>query len=94
MRNKPHAHGGTGPQEHHPPSLTSLYMRIPGGNYHLPLFHLPLYLESCENNKRVNLHLITHSLELQMRRIYCAISVHVIIQLTLEQEGFELHGST
>ena len=69
-------------------------MRIPGGNYHLPLFHLPLYLESCENNKRVNLHLITHSLELQMRRIYCAISVHVIIQLTLEQEGFELHGST
>ena len=87
MRNKPHAHGGTVLQLYHLPSLTSLYMRIPGCSYYLALFHLPLYLESCINNKRVNLHLITYSLELQMHRIYRAISVHVIIQLTLKQEG-------
>ena len=93
MRNKPQACGGTVLWLYHPPSLTSLYMRIPGCSYHLALFHLPLYLESCINNKKVNLHLITYSLELQMHQIYRAITVHVIIQLTLEQEGFELHGS-
>ena len=82
MRNKPQACGGTVLWLYHPPSLTSLYMRIPGCSYHLALFHLPLYLESCINNKKVNLHLITYSLELQMHQIYRAITVHVIIQLT------------